>query len=88
MVTNVKSVHGNITRRLNKLFFCCNILIRPHFPVHMRGLHKWNTHLYMSLNLCSTSFSIYCTICGSYRNGGGGGEAFTFADVGGGISCK
>ena len=27
----------------------CNILIRPHFPVHIKGIPKWDTHLYMPL---------------------------------------
>ena len=25
--------------------FWCNIMIRLHFPLHTRGVHKWDTHL-------------------------------------------
>ena len=45
---------------LYKSLFRCNILMRPHFPVHRRGVHVWNTHLCTPLELCSTSFSMYC----------------------------
>ena len=33
----------------NSLEHQCNILIRHHFPEHIRGVHKWNTHLYTPL---------------------------------------
>ena len=36
----------------------CNILIRTHFPVQIRGVHRWNTHWSMPSGLCSTSFSM------------------------------
>ena len=29
------------------------ILIRPHFPVQIRGVHKWNMPLWTPLGLCS-----------------------------------
>ena len=32
----------------------CNILIRHHSPVHIRGMYKWNTNLCMPLD---------CTVC-------------------------
>ena len=40
----------------------------PIFPV--RGVHKWNSSIYlcMPLRLCSISFSMYCTIQGTWRN--------------------
>ena len=42
----------------------CNILIRPHFPVHTRGIHKWYTR-----KMCSLSFRMQCVNKGTYRNG-------------------
>ena len=43
----------------------CNILIYPHFPVHKRGLHKWNTRLYTSLDsaVFRNGTSVYICTC-------------------------
>ena len=46
----------------------CNILVHHHFPVHIGGMHKWKSHLSMSLGLCSTLFSMYSATYGVYRN--------------------
>ena len=39
------------------------ILIRTHFPVHIRVTHKWNTRLRMSLGLHSTSSGVDQGFC-------------------------
>ena len=67
------------------IFVRCNILIRHHFLAHMMDVQTWNTHFCVPPLSCSTSFSIYCTIQESYRNGACGTICTC---VGGGTSYK
>ena len=53
----------------------CNILIRPYFPVHIRCVHKHNTHLCKPSWLRSRSFGKSCTTWGCTWMG----QVFTFA---------
>ena len=71
--------------RLKRRRSWCNIPIRPHFPLYIRRTHKWNTHLCMHLGLCSTLFSMYCTIKEVYTNGS---SVLHLHLWDGGISCK
>ena len=56
----------------------CNILIRPHFPVHEKGVHKWNTLSCMPLGC-----AVHHVACTEQLQGHTGmGQVFTFARVG------
>ena len=47
----------------------CNILIWPHFSVHKRGVHKWNTNLCIPLGCAVHDMVMLCTTELVYRNG-------------------
>ena len=62
----------------------CNILIRPHFPVHIKGIPKWDTHLYMPLEC-----RVHHLACTAQRRGHKGmRQVLTFAHVWWWILCK
>ena len=70
-------------RDLFQNFICkdnwCNILINHHFQVHMRGEHKWNSHLRMPLGEVCTVHNLACTV--QPRGHTGMGQVFTFASM-------
>ena len=45
----------------------CNILIRSHIPVHIKNMHRLNTHLCMPLGLHSIRYSMYCATTGNIQ---------------------
>ena len=56
----------------------CTILITPppNFPMHRRGIHKWNTHLCTPPGLHNISLGMYCV---THVRCTGMGQVFTFA---------
>ena len=75
-----KKVHSNTRPGRNGEVFLlkkirCSILMRHHFSVNKSGIHKWNVRLCTALDC--TIHHLACTT-----------QVFTFAPVGGGISCK
>ena len=68
-----QTVYWNCDGRRN--INLCNILIRPYFPVHIRCVHKHNTHLCTPSWLRSRSFGKSCTTWGCT----GMGQVFIFA---------
>ena len=56
----------------------CNILIHHRFPVHIRGLHKWNT-----ICVCPLGYTVYHLACTMQPRGciEIGRQLFTFAHV-------
>ena len=54
--------------------------MRPFSSTHMKGIHKWNAHLCI---LWIVRYIIWRALWHT-----GIGQVFTFARVGGGISCK
>ena len=69
-------------RDLFQNFICkdnwCNILINYHFQVHMRGEHKWNSHLSMPQEGLHSTY-LACTV--QPRGHTGMGQVFTFAGM-------
>ena len=70
----------------------CNILICPHFPIHIRAYT--NRIPEYAPEMCSPSLNLYCATQGGGHTGVGQvscitlGQVFTIAHVGCGISCK
>ena len=54
----------------------CNILIHPNFPVHIRGVHKWSTHLCMPMGCTGHNLACIARGCTGIR------QEFTFARLG------
>ena len=62
-VSNIKYL-DTIKHSINR----CNTLIHHHFPVHLRGVHKWNTFFSPLPGLHSALFNMYCPTQWVYRN--------------------
>ena len=69
--------------RIENLLWC-NILICSHFPIHIRGIYKWNTNWSMPLG-CAVHHSACTTQCGGCTRMG---KCFSCSFCGSGISCK
>ena len=58
--------------------FCSGVTFSPHFLVHVRGMHNWNTHLCTPRG-CAVPH-LACTV--QLRGNTGMGHVFTFAREG------
>ena len=62
------------------IFNWFNILIHPIFPIHIRGVHKWNTCLCMCMTLGYIVHDLACTV--QPRENTGMGKVITFGCLG------
>ena len=53
---------------IHMYMYRCNILIRYHFPVHIKGTHKWNTPLCMPFGYVVHHLACTAQARVTYRN--------------------